>query len=162
MSDDRLFASNNAIGRKWYVINIVLLAVITAVTKYVLCTYIIPYTTSELFKIISKGLLWLFYGGYMITFFSLIDRRLFDVFGTRDAKGYRNISAIIGFAIFWQIFTIYCLVKKPPIPLPMDIIVLVAIILDVVFFSIVITIAFMKGQISDLSYEEYRNKIKYM
>ena len=161
MSDDRLFASNNAIGRKWYFLNIIILSVITVITKYVMIEYIIPGTTTETFRIIATWVLWFLYGAYMITFFSLIDRRLFDIFGTRDSKGYKNVSAILVFSIFWQIFASYCLTKHPEVYIPEDVIAFIAVVLDIIFLGIVLAIAFIKGSISDLTYEEYKNKIKY-
>ena len=161
MSDDRLFASNNAIGRKWYFLNLIILAVITAVTKFVMIEYIIPGTTTEEYKLVAKGVLWFLYGVYIITFFSLIDRRIFDIFGTRDSKGYRNLSSILVFAIFWQIFAIYCQLKHPQLMIAPETIVLIAVVLDIIFFTIVLFITFIPGKISNLSYEEYRNKIKY-
>ena len=48
MSDDRLFASNNAIGRKWYFLNIVILSVITLITKYIFEDHIIPNVTANI------------------------------------------------------------------------------------------------------------------
>ena len=92
MSDDRLFASNNAIGRKWYFINLFILAVVSFFTNLVFTDYIIPNVTTDVYNIIAKGILYFLFLIYLITFFALIDRRLYDVFGTREVKGYKNID----------------------------------------------------------------------
>lgn len=161
MSDDRLFASNNAIGRKWYYINLVILTVIASCTQFVFLDYIIPNVTSDVYEIIAKGIMWFAYIIYLITFFALIDRRLYDICGTRECKGYRNTSAILGLAVFMQILSIYCAWQKPQISIPYEFIDFAAMILDILFFAIVFIIGLIKGKISNLSYEEYRKKIKY-
>ena len=118
MSDDRLFASNNAIGRKWYFINILILIIITYITKQVFTQHIIPNVVSDVYEIIAKGILYFAYIIYLITFFALIDRRLYDICGTREKKGYKNTSAILKFAIFCQVLSFYCNWEKPSIPIP--------------------------------------------
>ena len=40
--DTRLFASNNPIGRIWYFINIIILAIVTIATKVLVLEYILP------------------------------------------------------------------------------------------------------------------------
>jgi len=161
MSDDRLFASNNAIGRKWYYINLIILTIIASVTNYIFLNHIIPNVTSDVYEIIAKGIMYFLYIIYLITFFALIDRRLYDICGTRESKGYRNTSAVLGLAVFVQIVSIYCAWQKPPIQIPYEIIDFAAMIFDMLFFLIVFIIGLIKGKISNLSYEEYRKKIKY-
>lgn len=161
MSDDRLFASNNAIGRKWYFINIITLTIITYVTQVVFTQHIIPNVTTEVYDLIAKGMLYFAYLIFLITFFALIERRLFDICGTRETKGYRNTSSILKFAVFCQILSLYCQWQKPPIPVSYDLIEFIAMIMEIIFFAIVIILGFIKGKISCLSYDEYRKKVKY-
>ena len=161
MSDDRLFASNNAIGRKWYYINLVILTALASFTNFLFLDYIIPNVTTEVHEIMAKGVMWFAYIIYLVTLFSLIDRRLYDICGTRDNKGYRNTSAVLGLAVFMQILSLYCAWKKPSVSIPYEFIDFAAMILDMVFFAVVFIIGLFKGKISNLSYEEYKKKIKY-
>ena len=98
---------------------------------------------------------------YLITFFALIERRLFDVTGTRDSKIYRNVSSILTLAIFSIGVEIFCKLKNPSTPIPPEIITGLATIMAPIFCLFVIGLIFPKGTISNLSYEEYRRKIKY-
>ena len=161
MSDDRLFASNNAIGRKWYVINIVLLALITGLTHTIFTDYIIPNVTTDIYALIAEGILYFLYLIFLITFFALIERRLYDVSGIRDAKRYKITSSILKFAVIVQIISYYCHWKKPTLPIQYSTIDFIAMIMGIVFFIIVFSLMFIKGKISGLTYEEYRKKIKY-
>ncbi len=161
MSDDRLFASNNAIGRRWYFLNLIILSLIAAGTHLLFKDHIIPNVTSDVYEIIAKGFLYLAYIIYLVTFFALIERRLYDVTGTRDSKTYRNISSILTFAIFSIGLEIFCRLKNPNIPIPAEVITGCATIMGPVFILFVIGLIFPKGTISNLSYEEYRRKIKY-
>ena len=111
MSDDRLFASNNAIGRKWYFLNLIILSVIVTFTHLLFKDHIIPHVISDVYVIIAKGFLYLAYIVYLITFFALIERRLYDITGTRDSKAYRNISSILTFAVFSIGLEIFCRLK---------------------------------------------------
>ena len=95
MSDDRLFASNNAIGRKWYFLNIIILTIITLVTKYIFEDHIFPNVTTEVYEIIAKGILYFAYIIYAVTFFALIERRLYDAVGSREKQGYKNTSGFL-------------------------------------------------------------------
>lgn len=161
MSDDRLFVSNNAIGRKWYFINIFILTIIAFVTQTIFIDFVIPNVTSEVHEIIAKGILYFAYIFFLITFFALIERRLFDVCGKRDTKEYKNISAILKLAVFCQIVSLYCNWQKPNIPISYSTIDYIAMIMDLVFLLIVFILGFKKGKISSLTYNEYKNKIKY-
>ena len=161
MSDDRLFASNNAIGRKWYALNLLILGVITGGTHYLFNTHIIPYVTTEVYEIIAKGFLYFAYVIYLITFFALIERRLYDVTGTRESKGYRNTSSILTLSIFAVGLDVFCQWKKVNTPIPEEIIALAAHLLGAIFVLIMIVLLFIKGSISNLSYEQYKRKIKY-
>ncbi len=161
MSDDRLFASNNAIGRKWYCINIVVLTIITYFTQLIFTDHIIPNVISEVYVIIATGFLYFAYLIFLITFFALIERRLFDICGTRDTKGYRNTLAILKFAVFCQIFSLYCQWQKPQLPISYVSIDYITMVMDLVFLAIVFALCFIKGKISCLTYDKYRKKIKY-
>ena len=161
MSDDRLFASNNAIGRKWYALNLLILSLIAGGTHYLFNEHIIPHVTTDVYELIAKGFLYFAYLIYTVTFFALIERRLYDVTGTRDSKGYRNTSSILTLSIFAVGLGLFCKWKNFSTPIPEEIITLSAHVLGVIFVLIMIILLFMKGSISNLSYEQSRRKIKY-
>ncbi len=161
MSDDRLFASNNAIGRKWYFLNLIILTIIAVGTHVIFQDHIIPNVTSDVYEIIAKGFLYFAYVIYTITFLALIERRLYDVTGTRDSKGYRNTSSIMTLSVFVIALDLYCKWKNPSTPIPEELISLAAYVFGILFVIILVILMFLKGSISNLSYEEYRNKIKY-
>ncbi len=161
MSDDRLFASNNAIGRKWYFFNIIILAVITFLTQIIFQNFVIPNARTDAYTIIANAILYFLDLIYLITFLSLIDRRLFDAFGSREKNGYKSISSFLSFIVLFNIFYLYCLWKTPKIPIGYNDLHMLTVYLDILFLIIVIIIGFWKGKISNLSYEEYRKKSKY-
>ncbi len=161
MSDDRLFSSNNPIGRKWYFINIVLLAALTWGTKFVFINYIIPAAISPIFNTIAKVMLYFLYAVFILTFLSLIDRRLFDICTSRSSQGYATVSSILSLCIFFQAAAFYCELKHPEMMISEQLVYTIAAILGVVFFVIVIFLGFIRGRMTGLSYEEYKNKIKY-
>ncbi len=161
MSDDRLFASNNAIGRKWYYINLFILAIITFFIHTVFTDYIIPNVTTEVYELIAKGILYFLYLIYLITFFALIDRRLYDVCGTRETKGYKRTSGFLAFIVLFQLFVIICHWKSLPTPVPIESLEVCTIVLNFCFIFIVFILGLLKGKISNLTYEQYRKKIKY-
>ena len=161
MSDDRLFASNNAIGRKWYFLNIIILIIITLVTKYIFEDHIFPNVTTEVYEIIAKGILYFAYVIYAVTFFALIERRLYDAVGSREKQGYKNTSGFLQFAVIFQIAI--CIIKAANIQIPVsvDILQSIAWLLNGIFCIIFIILCFLRGQISNLTYDQYRKKIKY-
>jgi hypothetical protein len=161
MSDDRLFASNHAICRKWYFINIVILTIIAFVTRWLFTDIIIPQVISEVYLLIAQWILYFTYLIYLITFFALIDRRLYDIFGDRLSNGYKNMSAFFKLAVFVQIFALYCEWKTPTIPVSYEFINFLAMIFDFIFLLMVFSIGMIRGKISSLTYEEYQNKVKY-
>lgn len=161
MSDDRLFASNNAIGRKWYFLNIIILSVITVGTELLFEHYLIPNVKTEMYYYIANFIKYTLFLLYLITFFSLIDRRLYDITGDRRSTKYRNVSSIICLAIFFQITVLVLPFTNLRAPLPLDLMQGIASILDLVFLTTIFFMGFFKGTISNLSYEEYKNKIKY-
>lgn len=161
MSDDRLFASNNAIGRKWYFLNLIILAFIATGTHILFTDHIIPNVVSDTYEIIATGFLYLAYIVYLVTFLALIERRLYDITGTRDSNVYRNISSILTLAVFSVGLEVFCRLNNPSLPFPQEIITKSAMILGSIFIFCVFCFLFPRGNISNLSYEEYRKKIKY-
>lgn len=161
MSDDRLFASNNAIGRKWYYINILILAILTAVTELTFREYIIPNIKSDVYELIAKGMMYFAYVIYLITFFALIDRRLYDICGERDTKGYTKVSSILKFTVCFQLLILVCRFLSIDLPVSLDMLQGIAWIFNGIFLAIVFILGFFKGKISSMTYEQYKNKIKY-
>ncbi len=161
MSDDRLFASNNAIGRKWYFINIIILCVITAVTQVFFSNYIFTNVKSEEYLLIADVIRYFVYIVYLITFFSLIDRRLFDIAGDRRNNRYKFVSGLLSFCIAFQFAILVLPFFKIAASLPFEALQQVAVFTDLIFLIIVFAIGFIRGTISNMTYEEYKNKIKY-
>ena len=161
MSDDRLFASNNAVSRKWYFINMIVLAIIAYATHMAFDNYVIPNARTDIYVDIANGIRYFIYGIYIVTFFSLIDRRLFDVFGARDKKGYANTTAVLKLAVFIQLFVIVGPFFNWNPPVSYDVLQNVAWIFDAIFVLITFFIGFISGKISNLTYEEYKKKLKY-
>lgn len=95
IEDTRLFSANNPIGRLWYYINIVILALLTIGVHIGINEYILP-SVNESYRLPITIILIFAYIFFIITFFMLIDRRLYDIFGSRDAQGYTIISKITG------------------------------------------------------------------
>lgn len=162
MSDDRLFASNNAIGRKWYFLNIIILAVITVITRYVFNEFLIPNAKTDAYVLIAQGLMYFAYTIYLITFFALIDRRLFDIFGARDTKGYANVSAWLKLAVCLQaLILIAQYFNIEPQGISLDFLQGIAWILNGIFLIITFIIGFIKGKISCLTFDQYKKQLKY-
>lgn len=161
MSDDRLFASNNAIGRKWYFINIVILLIITAVTQVFFNSYIFTNVKSEEYLLIADIIRYFVYIVYLITFFSLVDRRLFDIAGDRRNRQYRSVSGALSFCITFQLAILVLPFFKAGATLPLEALQQIAVFTDLIFLIIVFAIGFIRGTISNMTYEEYKNKIKY-
>lgn len=99
MSDDRLFATNTPIGRKWYYLNLLILSGITTVTYFFFTKKVIPGIEGADHITIANWILYFFLFSYFITFLSLIDRRLYDASGSRSKGLYKNISPVITFLI---------------------------------------------------------------
>jgi len=162
MSDDRLFASNNAIGRKWYFLNLIILAIIVLLTHYIYNTHIVPYIRSEVYEIIAKGIVNFIYIIYLITYFALIERRLYDICGRRDCKKYSNISGFLKFFILFQVLILAGQYFNVAINIGYDFLQEIAYIFDGIFILITFLLVFPKGKISNLTYEQYKNKVKYL
>lgn len=161
MSDDRLFASNNAIGRRAYVVNIIILAIVTYATHYGFVEYAIPNVVNEAYGTITTWILYFAYFIYGITFFALIERRLFDACGKRDTQCYRTTSSILQLAVFGIIL----LFAKNYINIPINISVqnsqMIIAFLGLIILSITFALIFPKGKISNLTYEEYKKLDRY-
>ena len=162
MSDDRIFASNNAIGRKWYFLNMIILFVIVVFTAYFFQNFIYTSVRNDSFKSIAVFIHYFVYIIYLITFFSLIDRRLYDIAGSRDSSIYRFISGFMTFIICFQLITILLNVFSLPFVLPYSSLQQIATILDLIFLCIVLILAFFKGKISCASYKDYTKLNKYI
>ena len=104
--DTRLFSANNPIGRLWFFINIVILAILAVATRIAIVEYIIP-IAKDSYIFTLKAILYFAYFIYVLTFFMLIDRRLYHVCGTKDSNVYTVVSKIIGtFVLFMVVFLI--------------------------------------------------------
>lgn len=161
MSDDRLFASNNAIGRQGYITNIIILAIITLATKFTFDNFILPNVKTDAYYDISNGIAIIIYVIYLITFFSLIDRRLYDATGSRGKNSYKVVSQFLFLTVIFQALIIVVKIFSIDIAVNPETLQSVAWIFDFIFLIIVFALSFFKGQITNLSYEEYRKKIKY-
>lgn len=161
MSDDRLFASNNAIGRKWYFINLILLAAISYGVNWGFTNYIFQNTTNDAYSIIAKFMEIFVYIILGITLLSLLDRRLYDIAGDRRNGTYKNISTLITFCIFFEIAALISTNTSFSLPLPNAVMEQLIYVFAGVFAILTILLGLPNGQISNLSYEKYRQKIKY-
>ncbi len=152
MSDDRLFASNNPIGRKWYFINLVILFVIITATYFLFSSTIIPNVATEDYVTIATWTMYFLMFIYFITFCALIERRLYDISGSRDKGIYKILAPILTliglFIIVVIVFNIW-----PSIPLsgremslPLEKFNPIAEFLSTIFGIIVIAIGLKKGK----------------
>lgn len=161
MSDDRLFASNNAIGRKWYFLNLIILAVIVVATKFGFDDYIFPNVRTEVYELMAQWTLYILYGVYLITFFALVERRLYDICGERDTNQYKNLSAVLQFAVLFQILVVVLPNCEVQLPISNELLQYIAFFFDGIFVFTAFCIGFISGKISNLTYEEYKNQLKY-
>lgn len=161
MTDDRLFASNNAIGRKWYCLNMCILALIVIGTKELFEKSVIPHVSTDDYVVIAEWILNFAYFIYSITFLALMERRMFDINGTRDSKKYRNSLAFMFLNVFLILVGLYCQYNNPVLPFNKDILVALGVLSGVILVATVFVLGVIKGSISTLSYDEYRKKIKY-
>ena len=160
MGDNRLFASNHAIGKKWYFLNMILLFAIAYGTNWSFANYFIPNTTSETYAYIARFIEYFIYLIFVITFFSLLDRRLFDIAGDRRNESYKSISSILKFCIFAQIVTFISANTKFTLPLPNEILHQLSYGFAILFVVIVVVLGLLKGNITELTYKEYEEKKK--
>ncbi len=162
MSDDRLFASNNPIGRKWYFLNLIILSILVVVTDLILKKYIIPHTTTAVYNQIAYGMLYFAYLIYAITFFALIDRRLYDITGDRDSNIYKNTAGIMKLIVLLNIIVIFFEHFSVKLPVSYETEWLIIVVSNIIFIIMTLILGLFKGKISNLSYEEYKKKIKYL
>lgn len=161
MSDDRLFATNNPIGRRAFLINIIMLILITVGTNYLFNQYIIPEVKSDFYDKVANVMRYLINGAYVITLFALVDRRAYDIFGKRSHIGYKIFSNIIIVSVFYWIFEIIYLHTSFKFPLPSEMIYLIGYILALISLLVIFIMIFPKGKISNLTYDQYKKQIKY-
>lgn len=161
MSDDRLFASNNAIGRKWYYLNIVILGLISYFSYLLFNEYIIPNTISDTYSLIATWGSYFLYLILIVTFFALIERRVYDICGQRDSARYKNMSSFFSCIVIYQLLVIVVQWFPASQQLPMDALQNVATLLDFVFVIGAFFVGTIKGQISNMSYDEYRKRDRY-
>ncbi len=161
MSDDRIFASNGAIGRKWYFINLLILLAIFFFTVYFFNNLVYPTIKSDSYKSIAVIMHYFVYIIYLITFFSLIDRRLYDIAGARDKSFYKIVSGFMTFVICFQLLIVILMVFSIPFIVPPASLQPIATILDLIFLAIVLVITFIKGKISTQSYSDYKKQDKF-
>ena len=162
MSDDRLFASNNAIGRKWFFLNIIILAVITVATHYVFQNFVLPDVKTDDYRIIATSMMYLFFAIYGVTFLSLVDRRIYDILGDRDKNSYKFITAFIFLVVLFNAYfysTEFNIIKV--VVIPPELTYSIVVILNIIFISLLFVAGVIKGQISSVSMEEYKRRIRY-
>ncbi len=148
MSDDRLFVSNNPIGRKWYFINIIILLGIYLATNYSFTQYIIPNTKTAEYHLIAQVIMYFLYLIYIVTFFALIDRRLYDITGDRDSVPYKTVSRILSLIILYEIFITAVNVLSAKLPPNIIALNILAAIFVIIFVIITFLLCFFKGKIS--------------
>ena len=115
IEDTRLFSANNPIGRLWYYINILILAVLTVGVHIGITEYVLP-SINESFRLAIWIVLIFSYFIFAITFFMLADRRLYDICGSRDANLYVWCSKLIGLII--SLFVIAGIAHLTHTPIP--------------------------------------------
>ena len=92
----------------------------------------------------------------------MIDRRLFDIFGARDTKGYANVSAWLKLAVCLQaLILIAQYFNIEPQGISLDFLQGIAWILNGIFLIITFIIGFIKGKISCLTFDQYKKQLKY-
>lgn len=163
MSDDRLFASNNAIGRTWFFLNIFILAIITVVTNFVFKNFILPDVRTEDYRVIATSMLYLFFAVYGVTFLSLIDRRIYDILGDRDKNSYKLVTAFIFMVVLFNAY-FYCTKFNiiNVVVIPPELTYLIVVILNIFFICLLFIAGTIKGKISSVSMEEYKRRTRYL
>ncbi len=152
MSDDRLFASNNPIGRKWYFINLGILIFITLGTYFLFTKQIIPNVSSKDYNSIANWIMNFFMFIYAITFFSLIERRLYDVSGSREKGLYKTLAPILTLIVLLDVtvavFNVFPSISfgGRDISLPLTLFNPIAIITGIIFIVLIIFIGLKKGK----------------
>ncbi len=162
MSDDRLFASNNAIGRKWFFFNIIILFFISAATTFIFNNFIIPDVRTQDYLVIAKTMLAFLNMVYIVTFLSLVDRRVFDILGDRESIIYKILFAFVFIVLLFNLY-VYA-IRSGFLPQGFWTIQQafeITFMLNLLFCFIIIIICFVKGRISNISFDEYSRRIRY-
>ena len=138
--DTRLFSSNNPIGRLWYFINIIILALLTVGVREGILNHVIP-SANPSFEIPLKCILYLAYFIFAVTFFMLVDRRLCNIFITREDNGYNIISKIlntyISIIVVLLIFIGILHYRTMPVPPVLETVILVMVGIFAIFALII-------------------------
>ena len=161
MSDDRLFASNNAIGRKGYIINLITLAALTYATNRIFVKSIFPFVTDEVYFLIAKILFFFLMIVYSITLLALVDRRIYDVCGKRDCALYKNLSGTFNFFVIVLVIVLVQYLKNFKTIIPQNILEASGIFSILALAFIIFVLSFLKGKISNMTFDNYKKKDKY-
>ncbi len=152
MSDDRLFASNNPIGRKWYFINLIILSLISYGTYFFFTKQIIPNVNSQDYSTICNWILYILLFLYLITFFSLIERRLYDASGSRNKGIYKSVGPIFTLTGLMVLITAVLnayptiTIAENKITFPIETLNMIAYIAAGIFLVLMIVIGLIKGK----------------
>lgn len=113
--DGRLFSANSPIGRFWYYLNLFLLAFLAVSAHIGILNYVLP-AANPSYHAPIKAILYFIYFILAVTFFMLLDRRIFDIAGSRDSGAYQFISKISSLVIFLLILSAAAYFKIINIP----------------------------------------------
>jgi|GEM_PF-6132251 len=103
--DGGLFPANSPIGRFWYYLNLFILAFLAVSAHIGILKCVLP-AANTAYHIPIKAILYFIYFILAVTFFMLLDCRIFDIAGSRDSDVYRMLSKISSLIIFLLIFSI--------------------------------------------------------
>ena len=148
ISDNRLFASNGPICRSWYFINIFILGLLSVGTNIGINEYVIPSANPD-YQGLLKFIMYFIYLIFIITFFMLIDRRVYDICGNKDSASYVNLSKVIGLITsliaLSLIFLVVASNSKFQVP---DIVYIFLMILAFIFALLVFILGLIPGQLT--------------
>ncbi len=158
MGEGKFFTSNNAIGKKDYLKGVIIIALITFFTYYIFNNFIMTSLKTPDQGTIAKYISYFLYIIYALNLFILIDRRLFDIFEARDSKGYKLCTFVIELIIFVQLFVGYIIGTNQQISVPNEFLIYISFFTGFIFLLIIFSIAFVKGKITEMTYQEYKRK----
>ena len=161
MSDDRLFVSNNPIGKKGYFINLIILGIIIFLTNFCFTNYVFPHTKTNEYNLIAQIIMYFLYLVYIITLLSLIDRRIYDITGDRNSSKYKLLSKVVSLLLLYEIIVFILNFYFANLPINFNILNFIGVIFFFIFSLITIILVFFKGKISEQTYKEYQNRKKY-
>lgn len=119
MSSNEIFEINRAIGRKGYILNVLLLVICAIITNCTFTNYFLVHAKTDTAIQILNMVKYFLYFVYLMLFFSLINRRLSDITGDTDNKQYKRFTSFFGFVISFQIICI--ILKTFSLPFLIDI-----------------------------------------